>query len=96
MSLANSLPTWIWVSCIVLWSLTILLLVLFRIARKRALRRQDPVLQQTANQRPPSNFNTQMHQELLSQQIDTVFNALSASDAYSSWILDIMVVRYLL
>jgi hypothetical protein len=67
-----------------LWSLTILLLVVFRIARKRALGRKDPLVQQPMVQQPAfqwqttPNFTTQVHHELLSQQIDTVFNALTA------------------
>lgn len=78
MDLTNSLPVWILISCVILWGLTIILFVLFRVARRRALHRKDSEFHQMAYQgQATASFNSQMHNELLSQQVDTVFNAMS-------------------
>ena len=79
MSPTISLPTWMLIACVALWALTVLLWIVFRMARKRALRSRNEEPQMSTDFWPnPTGFNTHIQQEMLSQQIDTVFRALSS------------------
>lgn len=75
-----TLSTWILTACAALWTVSIALFFIFRLARKRALRRRDfnvPV-SETPYMPEQRHFGAQVHQELLSQHIDAVFNSLAA------------------
>lgn len=75
-----TLSTWILTACAVLWTVSIALFFIFRLARQSALYRKDfnvPV-PETPYLPEQRHFGAQVHQELLSQHIDTVFNSLVA------------------
>lgn len=75
-----SLSTWILVSCAALWMISIALFFIFRLAKRKALRRRDIDyhIQEPAYWPEQNHFGAQVHQELLYQHIDAVFNSLSA------------------
>jgi hypothetical protein len=78
-----SLSTWILASCAVLWMISIMLFFIFRLARRKALRRREidhhiQHIHEPAYWPGQNHFGAQVHQELLYQHIDAVFNSLSA------------------
>lgn len=78
-----SLSTWILASCAVLWMISITLFFIFRFAKRKALRRKDidhhiRHIHEPAYWPEQNHFGAQVHQELICQHIDAVFNSLSA------------------
>lgn len=75
-----SLSTWILASCAVLWMISIALFFIFRLAKRKALRRRDfdNHFQESVYWPEQNHFGARVHQELLSQHIDAVFNSLAA------------------